>query len=44
MMSGIPNPINQMNDAALGIWSPKRSVIIDMIMVQLISLIVLKVL
>ncbi|MHA2218319.1 MAG: hypothetical protein ACXACY_20490 [Candidatus Hodarchaeales archaeon] len=43
MMSGIPNPINQMNEMALGMWSPQRSVIIDMIMVQLISLIVMMV-
>tara|TARA_R100001163_G_scaffold18559_1_gene16381 strand:+ start:3985 stop:4230 length:246 start_codon:yes stop_codon:yes gene_type:complete len=43
MMSGIPNPINQMNEIALGMWSPQRSVIIDMIMVQLISLIVMMV-
>ena len=39
MMSGIPNPINQMNEIALGMWSPQRSVI----MVQLISLIVMMV-
>ena len=40
MMSGIPNPINQMNEMALGMWSPQRSVIIDMIMVQLLTIIV----
>jgi|TARA_R100000030_G_scaffold3327_1_gene2498 hypothetical protein len=43
VMSGIPNPINQMNEMALGMWSPQRSVIIDMIMVQLLSLIVMMV-
>jgi hypothetical protein len=32
---------NQLTNLSLDMWSPKRSVVIDMIMVQLISLIVL---
>lgn len=39
-LTAIPN---QLTTLSLDMWSPKRSVIIDMIMVQLISLIVLMV-
>lgn len=37
-LTAIPN---QLTNLTLDMWSPKRSVVIDMIMVQLISLIVL---
>ena len=39
-LTAIPN---QLTNLSLDMWSPKRSVIIDMIMVQLISLIVIMV-
>lgn len=39
-LTAIPN---QLTNLSLDMWSPKRSVVIDMIMVQLISLIVLMV-
>ena len=40
MMSGVPIPY-QFATMGLDLWSPKRSVIVDMVMVQLISLVLL---
>tara|TARA_R100001509_G_scaffold29197_1_gene15469 strand:- start:175 stop:420 length:246 start_codon:yes stop_codon:yes gene_type:complete len=40
MMSGMPIP-PQFAAMGLDLWSPKRSVVVDMVMVQLISLVIL---
>jgi|TARA_R100001510_G_C7547068_1_gene132297 alpha-ketoglutarate-dependent taurine dioxygenase len=40
MMSGVPIP-SQFAAMGLDLWSPKRSVVVDMVMVQLISLVLL---
>tara|TARA_R100000329_G_scaffold144875_1_gene129950 strand:- start:313 stop:558 length:246 start_codon:yes stop_codon:yes gene_type:complete len=40
MMSGMPIP-SQFAAMGLDLWAPKRSVVVDMVMVQLISLVLL---